>query len=499
MTTYLIVYLGSALLASITTPFVIRIAKQFGIVDTPDVRKIHSEPVPRIGGVAVFVSSVCLIMPILFSAGSAGDGYQSIRFKVILVLCAAGFIFFVGLTDDIRGLRARTKLCAQLAAAIAVCSYGIRIESITVTDLVILDLGWFSWPLTLIWIVGITNAVNLSDGLDGLATGISAVACGVMAVFAICQNEVVMAALMLALLGSLTGFLFFNFHPARIFMGDSGSMFLGFIIASSSVLCTTKTETTVGLALPILALGIPILDTLFTMLRRFLEGRSLFAPDRSHFHHKLLALGFHQRHAVITAYITTVLAAGLGMFMLLTSGAQTIIVFACILMLLVQTFSVVGSVRLRETVTGLRRKLAILNQRKREIENFEQIELHFRQAKMFDQWWQAVCLAADKMDFVKSLLPLSQRDGVKRTLVWERQCNGIREDDIVTMTVPIRDRRAGSSLSLEVQINANGSLESACRRVALFARLVGNHSVADLPGSRTETRMHVPASVFASA
>ncbi len=480
MKTYLSVYLGSAVLAIIITPIVIRVARQLNIVDTPDIRKVHSKPIPRIGGVAIFVSMMGLVIPVLFLPNVVGDSFRLIHSKIVVVLCAAGFIFFVGLVDDVRDLRVRTKLWAQLAAAIIVCSAGIRIESITFTDWLMLDFGWFSWPFTLFWIVGITNAVNLSDGLDGLAAGISAGACGVIAILAICNNDVVMAVLMLALLGSLTGFLLFNFDPAKIFMGDSGSLFLGFTIASSSVLCATKIETITGLALPILALGLPILDTLFSMLRRFLERRSLFAPDRSHFHHRLLALGLHQRHVVITAYVVTLLAAGLGMFMLVTRNGQTIIVFICTMLLLVLVFRVVGSVRLRETITGLKRNYSISSQKKQELKTFENIELHFRQAEKFDEWWQAVCFAADEMDFVSGFLPLTKRDGTKRTLVWEKSDGNIPANEIVRMIVPVHDRRADSSLNIEVQVRANGSLESAGRRVALFTRLIYEHSIANL-------------------
>ncbi|MCK4784776.1 MAG: undecaprenyl/decaprenyl-phosphate alpha-N-acetylglucosaminyl 1-phosphate transferase, partial [Desulfobacteraceae bacterium] len=414
------IYFGSTILAIVITPIVIRVASQLNIIDTPDMRKVHSKPVPRIGGVAIFVSMIVLVILTLLLQNAVGESLRLIQHKVVVMLLAAGFIFFVGLMDDVRGLRARTKLCAQLLAAIIVCSAGIRIESIAVTDRLTLNFGWFSWLFTLLWIVGITNAVNLSDGLDGLAAGISAVACGVIAILAVYNSDVVMAVLMLALLGSLTGFLVFNFHPAKVFMGDSGSMFLGFTIACSSVLCATKIETVVGLALPFLALGIPIFDTLFSMLRRFLERRSMFAPDRSHFHHKLLALGLRQRHVVITAYVITLLAAGLGMLMLITRNAQTVVVFTCILLLLVLIFRVVGSLRLRETITGLERKYTIFQQKRQEMENFERIELHFRQANIFDEWWQAVCFAAGEMDFVSGSLPLTSRDGTKRTLVWEK-------------------------------------------------------------------------------
>jgi hypothetical protein len=248
------------------------------------------------------------------------------------------------------------------------------------------------------------------------------------------------------------------------------------------VLCATKTETIVGLALPILALGIPIFDTLFAMLRRFLERRSLFAPDRSHFHHRLLALGFKQRHAVITAYVVTLLVTGLGMLMLFTRNTQTVIVFICILLLLILAFRIVGSVQLSETMAALKRKYMIFSQKKQEIESFENIELYFRQARIFEQWWQAVCFAADKMGFVRGLLPITKRDKSRHVLIWEKSGQDIRADQIVKMTVPVRDRRAGSELRLEIQVQANGSLESAGRRLMLFSRLLEEHDVANLTG-----------------
>lgn len=480
MKTYLSVYLGSTILALITTPVVIRVARRLNIVDVPDVRKIHSKPIPRIGGAAIFVSMMGLIIPALFLPSVIGDSLQFVQSKVVALLFAAGFMFLVGLVDDIKGLRVRVRLLAQFIAAMIVCWAGIRINSVTITDSLVINFGWFSWPLTIFWIIGISNAINFVDGLDGLAAGICAATCGVIVILTLYFGPAVMTIMMLSLLGALSGFLFFNFNPAKIFMGDSGSLFLGFTIASSSVLCAAKAETLVGLALPILTLGVPIFDTLLSMLRRFLERRSIFSSDRSHFHHRLLALGLCQRHVVIIAYGLTLLAAGLGMFMLFTRNVQTIIIFVCILLLLMLAFRVVGSVQLRETIAGLKRKRTIAHQIKHEIENFEKVELYFRQAKIFDQWWQAVCFAADKMDFVRGLLPLTNRDGTKRLLSWEKNGEDIGVDDIFKMTIPIRDRRAGLPLNLEVQVHANGSLESAGRRVTLFSRLLEEYSVANL-------------------
>ncbi len=450
-------------------------------MDSPGIRKVHSRPVPRIGGVAIFISVMMIIIPVLLFANIPDKTALFSGYKAVFLLYAVSIVFFVGLIDDLQGLRAKFKLVSQIIAAIIVCSAGIRIDTITITDSMVLNLGLFSWPLTILWIVGITNAVNLIDGLDGLAAGICVATCSVIAILTLHFDIPVMAIIMLSMLGALTGFLFFNFNPAKVFMGDSGSLFLGFSIACSSILCTSKIETIVGLALPILALGIPVFDMFFSMLRRFLERRSIFSPDRGHFHHRLLALGLHQRHVVIIAYALTLFTAGLGMFMLITRSIQTLIIFICILFLLLLVFRAVGAVRFQEVMIRLKRKHEISIQTKKEKEKFEKIELYFRDARLFDQWWQAVRFAGEEMGFVKGRMPVTNRDGTTRMLAWEKDDNDTTLSNIVKTTLAIRDRRAGSPLSLEVQVNANGSLESAGRRLSLFGRLLEQYSIANLP------------------
>jgi UDP-GlcNAc:undecaprenyl-phosphate GlcNAc-1-phosphate transferase len=483
MKTYLFVYLGSACVALVITPIIIWLANRLSIVTIPGVRHVHERPISHIGGIAIFISLISLTLPVLFLSNVIGDAFRDILPELIVLLSAACFIFIVGLVDDVKtkGLRARTKFLAQIAAALAICAAGIRIESVTVGNWLTIDFGWFSWPLTLLWIIGITNAVNLSDGLDGLAAGISAIACGVVAIFAVLSGQVVMAILMLALLGSLTGFLFYNFSPAKIFMGDCGSMFLGFTIASSSVLCSTKSTALVGLALPVLALGIPIFDTLFSMLRRFLERRSIFSADRRHFHHRLIDLGLKQRHVVITIYVLTLLSVGLGMFMMVTRDIHSLVIFLCILLLLILVFSVVGSVRLKETLVGFQRKYAINREMKKEIKNFEDAQLHFHRADAFNQWWRAVSTAADKMGFISLDMLLINRDGTTRNMSWRQNSKRMNSDnEVLKLNVPIRDRRPGPSLNLKVEVPRNGSLESAGRRIALFTRLIDEHDIPAL-------------------
>ncbi len=486
MKTYATIYFVSFFLAVLFTPIVIWAAHKLHIYDACGIRKIHRGTIPRIGGAAIFLSTMVLVTTFLFLDNNFGKTFGGIRGRVFSLLITGTFIFFVGLVDDVRGLRVRHKLLAQIAAAIIMCLAGVRIEPINILGMYTLDLGWFSFPVTILWIVAVTNAVNLIDGLDGLAAGISAIACGTIAVFSIASGQIVMAAIMLAILGSLSGFLIFNFNPARIFMGDCGSMFLGFMLAGASVICSAKSGTVVGLALAVLSLSVPIFDMAFTMLRRYLQDRRIMSPDRSHLHHLLLDLGLRQRHVVICMYIMTALAAGAGLFMMLSHGAAAILIFACAIILQILVFRLIGAVNLRKTLAGLRQKFASSYTRKQEVGCYEQVELHFQQAKTFDTWWHAVCFAADEMDFCRINLPLTNRDGSVRNLVWQNEAANADPSKLMQVTVPIKDRREGPSLQLNVRIATNNSLESAGHRTALLTRLMERYGLANLSPKKTE-------------
>ncbi len=488
MSIYVLVYLGSLVLALAVTPFVIRVARRLGIVRVPGARHMHTQPISHIGGVAIFLSAMLVSIAVLWFSNLLATAGPLVLAQLRLLVPAAGFMFAVGLVDDVKtgGLRAQTKFVAQIIAAVLVCIGGMRIQSVVVTESLTLNFGWLSWPLTILWIVGLTNAVNLVDGLDGLAAGICAAACGAMAVFAVSTGDLAAVVLMLGLLGGVTGFLVFNFNPARIFMGDCGSMFLGFTIASTSVYCSARSSAMAGLALPALALGIPIFDTLFSMLRRFLERRSIFAADRGHLHHRLIDSGLTQRQAVITIYAVTVLATSLGMLMMVVRPGAGVIVLVCALLLLLLVFHVIGSVRPAYIVAAFQKRRKIIQREQQERKSFEEADLYFRRAGTFNQWWQAISTAAEKMDFWTVDLPLVNRDGTPRALTWRQ--NGQDMDPgpggLVQVHVPIRDRRSGSLLRLDIKLYRNGSLESAGRRVALFTRLIEEHDIAALPPER---------------
>lgn len=477
MRTYLCVYLGAALLAVAITPVVIWLARRMGAMDYPGVRSIHKKAVPRIGGVAIFVSSMCLILFTVYLRNDIGAAFREAHLQLATLLGSAAFVFLVGLADDWKGLPARFKFLAELVAAGALCLGGVRIDTIGIMAHSAISLGWLGYPLTVLWVVGITNAVNLSDGLDGLAAGISAIASAVIAILAMYGGNVIMAVFALALAGSLSGFLFFNFHPAKVFMGDCGSLFLGFILAASSVMCLTKSSAVVGLTLPVLTLGIPIFDTLCSMLRRYLERRSLFAPDRGHFHHRLLDLGLHQRHAVMIIYVLTLLSSGLGLLMIAIQDIGSLLVFGGVLLLLLGVFRVVGAVRLRETVVCLQARYRIARQERAQRATFEHAQLQLQQVHDIDQWWQAICETAGQMGFAWVTRTRTCGDGRTATDFWQAPTPTPEVSHLLQMTVPYGGAREEAAQRFEIAVCIDDSLEDACRRASLFGRLI------DTPGA----------------
>jgi UDP-GlcNAc:undecaprenyl-phosphate GlcNAc-1-phosphate transferase len=429
-----------------------------------------------------------LAVAIPFLSKNMGEAFVEIRTQLFALLGTGMFVFLIGLIDDVRGLRARHKLSAQIVAAMVLCLAGVRFESINIAGIYTLNMGWLSFPATILWIVAVTNAMNLIDGLDGLAAGIAAIACGTIAVFSIFGGQIIMTIIMLAVLGSLCGFLIFNFNPARIFMGDCGSMFLGFVLAGASVICSVKSGTVVGFALAALALGVPIFDMTFSMLRRYLQGRRIMSPDRSHLHHLLLDLGLRQRHVVVSMYIVTAMAAGAGLLMMLAQGAGAILIFTCAIALQILVFRLVGAVNFHQALTELRQKYTSKRQRKSEVESYEKVELYFQQAKTFETWWHAVCFAAEQMDFSRVKLPLTNRDGSQRNLVWKKDNVNIGPEELVDVTVPLHDRREGKPLQLNVGIVTNNSLESAGHRTVLLTRLIERYGLATLTNKQGRKR-----------
>jgi UDP-GlcNAc:undecaprenyl-phosphate/decaprenyl-phosphate GlcNAc-1-phosphate transferase len=291
---------------------------RLGAVSSPGGRNVHERSVPRLGGVAIAVAFTAPLSGLFIVDSAVATTFRDVGSQAVGLILGAIALCAVGFMDDTRGIRAPVKLAAQVAAACIAFACGLRIDAVYLPLLGDLEMGIFALPVTVAWIVGITNAVNLIDGLDGLAAGVVFFAAMTNLVVAVISGSIFVAVLMAATMGALVGFLFYNFNPARIFMGDSGSYFLGFVLATTSLAgVSQKASTAVSLLVPVVALGVPIFDTLFSMVRRIVERRSLFSPDRGHIHHRLLDMGITHRRAVLILYgvsvVFTVSAIGISL------------------------------------------------------------------------------------------------------------------------------------------------------------------------------------------
>ena len=304
----------SALVFSLaTTPLAIRLANRIGAMDVPkDSRRVHKSPIPRLGGLAIFVGF--MISAIIFS---------EITPQIRGVLIGAVVIVIIGVFDDIMHLPALLKLAVQIIAALIAIWHGVVIEAFSnpfvFSDSAYWMLSSLSIPITVIWIVAITNSVNLIDGLDGLAVGVSTISSIVMLIIALMVSDPNIALVMAALTGACLGFLPYNFNPAKIFMGDTGALLLGYILATMSILGLFKFYAVVSFAAPFLVLALPLFDTSFAFMRRLLKGKNPLSPDRGHFHHRLLDMGLSQKQAVVILYTISGLL-GLAAVVVTTSG-----------------------------------------------------------------------------------------------------------------------------------------------------------------------------------
>ncbi|MFD2705648.1 glycosyltransferase family 4 protein [Salibacterium lacus] len=278
------------LLSLILTPVVRKLAFKIGATDQPNHRKVHKGAMARLGGLSIYAAF--LVGLLILQPENAYMPY---------ILTAGTIIFITGFLDDLMELSAKWKLLGQIAAAVIVIMGGVQVEFINLPFDGRLYLNWFSIPLTLLWIIGITNAINLIDGLDGLAGGVSSIVLATVSVLSIIQGDIFIVALGIALLGGTLGFLVHNFNPAKIFMGDSGALFLGFMIGVISLL-GFKNVTIFSLVVPVIILAVPISDTFFAIIRRVVNKQPLSAPDKSHLHHCLLRLGYTHRQTVMIIY-----------------------------------------------------------------------------------------------------------------------------------------------------------------------------------------------------
>lgn len=320
-----------------TTPLVKKMAYKVGAIDVPkDSRRMHKKPIPRLGGLAIAIAFLLTVLV-----------FAEIDRQLKGILLGAVIIVVLGVLDDCLTLRASVKFIVQIAAACIVVYHGCTIRYLTnpllTSDANYLNLGNWSIPITIIWIVAITNAVNFIDGLDGLAVGVSAISAATLLVIALLVAEGNIAVVLAALLGACLGFLPYNFNPAKIFMGDTGSTFLGFVLACLSIQGMFKLYAVISFAVPFLILGVPIFDICFAVIRRLAKHQNPMQADRGHIHHRLIDMGFSQKQAVAITYMLAAML-GLAAVVLTSSGEGRAL-------MLIGTVIVVGAIGFRVIFT----------------------------------------------------------------------------------------------------------------------------------------------------
>ncbi|MEB3280960.1 MAG: MraY family glycosyltransferase [Lyngbya sp.] len=301
---YGVAFIVSILVVLLSTPIVKTIGLNIGYFDHPGERKIHEQPIVRLGGIAICLATLssCLILG-LFGDFTSLPTVKILEFWGVIV---GGFLFFlIGLTDDLSDLSPFTRLGLQLAVASLAWIVGVRIEFLPLPGLGLIPLGLLSLPITIIWLAGVVNAINWMDGLDGLAAGISGISACIILVICLSINQPAAALIAISIMAATLGFLRYNFNPAQIFMGDGGSYFIGFTLASLAVIGLMKTPNFSLVFLPFLILAVPILDMLVVIIARLSDGKSPFYPDRRHLHHRLLNRGLSQRLTVLFIYTLT--------------------------------------------------------------------------------------------------------------------------------------------------------------------------------------------------
>lgn len=472
---YILGYAGAAVLALALTPLAIQFAKTHNLYDLPDQRKVHSNPIPRFGGVAVYLASMIAAAAVGFCSHS-GHCLLHPGAQEIPLFLGATLMFLVGLWDDIRSLTARQKLFIELVAALYLCGSGYQIRHIGFSGLEVEFPVWLSWGLSVFWIVGLTNAINLTDGLDGLVAGVSAITSCFLGILCFVFGDTGLGVFLLTLSGSLMGFLVFNANPARIFLGDCGSLFVGFVLAGTSLAVVHSGRLNHYLVLFLVFL-IPVLDTLLIIIRRYLERRSIFSPDQGHFHHRLLQFGYRHQQAVLIIYGMTFTGVLLGLVVLRSAPWIGFLICLGLLAVVLFIFRCIGAFGFREMVKGFKQKIALGSQIRNEVSRYETIELSFQKADTLPQWWKAVCMAADRLHLSRlSLLPGTE-GGSGPIRSWQNAGYPLQVDSSLSMTVPVYDRLKNKRYLLRVDLQPGTSYESSGRVLTLFARLIDKYGM----------------------
>ncbi len=334
--TYIACFFTGVLATVLVTPLVMRLAVKLDLVDHPSHRKIHARSTPLMGGLAIFIGMWVPIIALPFWSNLITESLKGKWSQFIIIALAGLAAMLSGVLDDMRGLNANRKLLVQIPLAVLFSVFVAHFGSVTIPGLGTIEFGSWGIPLTILWIIGITNAFNLIDGVDGLATGVAFFVAITNAILAVMAGNQFLALVMLAMAGACLGFLRYNFEPARIFLGDTGSLFLGMTLATTSVITNSKSTVAASMLVAVIVMGYPVLDTLLAIARRSLRGKPVFSADRGHIHHRLIARGLNHRHAAIVAYIVCSLLSLLALAVVAENSM--IMVLAMIILAMVLAF-----------------------------------------------------------------------------------------------------------------------------------------------------------------
>jgi UDP-GlcNAc:undecaprenyl-phosphate GlcNAc-1-phosphate transferase len=364
MKTFLAFFLVSLTAALAFTPVARNVGIRFGIVDHPSLRKIHQGAIPRLGGGAVLAATLLPFLGFIFYGNLLLEQIRLFWQPLLGLAVGSALVFGIGLWDDLARLSPWQKLSAEALAGLVAASLGLRIVWVSNPFGLPLDPQWLSYPVTVIWLVGVTNAVNLADGIDGLSAGIAAFTAFILFFMTYNSQYTVVALLAISLAGACLGFLRYNFFPATIFLGDSGSLFLGFYLGALSIWASEKSTITFSLLIPMVALGLPLADLVYAVIRRWSRGVPLKLADREHIHHKLLDMGFGQPVTVLILYgvnILLILTAGL---LLLTRNSLAAYIVVFLGLALVLGSRILGYFRFSRLMRNLRQRWRDLQQAK---------------------------------------------------------------------------------------------------------------------------------------
>lgn len=409
MTTILVIFLISLILSLVLTPLAGRLGERFGALDVPGERKVHTSSIPRCGGLAIVVAFfITLALSALITTGISNK--LLLDRETTFFLLGALLVFGVGLFDDFHRLGPKVKFLFQVIGASVAFWGGLRIEIFSVfgIDLHFVILSYF---VTVFWFVFFINAINLIDGLDGLAAGIAFFTSAVLVILAVIRGEYFIAMLFAALAGAVLGFLRYNFNPASIFMGDGGSYFLGYVIAGLSIMGSIKSQVGAAMLIPIVALGIPVFDTILSPIRRFILGKEMFKPDKGHVHHKLAEMGFSTKRVVWTIYgisfCLCVLSVALvnvrdeqaGLFLILLGAGAVIFIRK------LGYLEYVTSDKICSWFKDVTDEAGFSHDRR----NFLSLQVQMGKSGNLEEVWQNLCTAAEKLEFDMTELHMYRR------------------------------------------------------------------------------------------